>query len=61
MSFAVIRVHQSPTAVCSVKTAESSKVTLEQAAKFAESLVHGELNRSKAMVTQIADKVRELV
>jgi pyruvate dehydrogenase (quinone) len=38
-----------------------AKVTLEQAAKFAESLVRGEPNRSKIVATQIADKVRELV
>jgi len=38
-----------------------AKVTLEQAAKFAESLVRGEPNRKKIAATQIADKVRELV
>lgn len=38
-----------------------AKVTLEQAAKFAQSLVRGEPNRSKIVATQIADKVRELV
>jgi pyruvate dehydrogenase (quinone) len=38
-----------------------SKVTLEQAAKFAESLVRGEPNREKIVATQISDKVRELV
>ena len=38
-----------------------AKVTLEQAAKFAESLVRGEPNRSKIAATQIADRVRELV
>ena len=38
-----------------------AKVTLEQAAKFTESLVRGEPNRKKIIATQIADKVRELV
>jgi pyruvate dehydrogenase (quinone) len=38
-----------------------AKVTLEQAAKFAESLMRGEPNREKIVATQIADKVRELV
>jgi pyruvate dehydrogenase (quinone) len=38
-----------------------AKVTLEQAAKFTESLVRGEPNRKKIVATQIADKVRELV
>jgi pyruvate dehydrogenase (quinone) len=38
-----------------------AKVTLEQAAKLAESLVRGEPNRSKIVATQIADRVRELV
>lgn len=38
-----------------------AKVTLEQAAKFAESLVRGEPNRDKIIATQISDKVRELV
>ena len=38
-----------------------AKVTFEQAAKFAESLVRGEPNRKKIVATQIADKVRELV
>jgi pyruvate dehydrogenase (quinone)/pyruvate oxidase len=37
------------------------KVRIEQAAKFAESLVRGEPNRDKIIATQIADKVRELV
>ncbi len=36
-------------------------VTLEQAAKFAESLLRGEPNRKKIIATQISDKVRELV
>lgn len=38
-----------------------AKVTLEQATKFAESLVRGEPNRDKIIATQISDKVRELV
>ncbi|HKV94744.1 MAG TPA: thiamine pyrophosphate-dependent enzyme [Candidatus Angelobacter sp.] len=38
-----------------------AKVTLDQAAKFAESLLKGEPNRKKIVATQIADKVRELV
>jgi pyruvate dehydrogenase (quinone)/pyruvate oxidase len=38
-----------------------AKVTLEQAAKLAESLLRGEPNRSKIVTTQIADRVRELV
>jgi pyruvate dehydrogenase (quinone)/pyruvate oxidase len=38
-----------------------AKVTLEQAAKLAESLVRGEPNRKKIVATQIADRVRELV
>lgn len=38
-----------------------AKVTLEQAAKFAESLARGEPNRHKIVATQISDKVRELV
>ncbi len=38
-----------------------AKVSFEQAAKFAESLVRGEPNRNKIVATQIADKVRELV
>ncbi|HEY6968085.1 MAG TPA: thiamine pyrophosphate-dependent enzyme [Candidatus Angelobacter sp.] len=38
-----------------------AKVTLEQATKFAESLVRGEPNRKKIIATQISDKVRELV
>ncbi|HWG50938.1 MAG TPA: thiamine pyrophosphate-dependent enzyme [Candidatus Acidoferrales bacterium] len=38
-----------------------AKVTVEQAAKFAESLVRGEPNRDKIVATQISDKVRELV
>jgi len=38
-----------------------AKVTFEQAAKLAESLVRGEPNRKKIVATQIADRVRELV
>ena len=38
-----------------------AKVTFEQAAKFAESLVRGEPDRELVLATQIADKVRELV
>jgi pyruvate dehydrogenase (quinone) len=37
------------------------KITLEQAAKFARSLVRGEPNRDKIALTVLADKVRELV
>jgi pyruvate dehydrogenase (quinone) len=38
-----------------------AKVTLDQATKFAKSLVRGEPNRDKIVATQISDKVRELV
>jgi pyruvate dehydrogenase (quinone) len=38
-----------------------AKVTLEQAAKFAESLARGEPNRSKIAWTVLSDKVREMV
>jgi pyruvate dehydrogenase (quinone) len=38
-----------------------AKITLEQAAKFAESLARGEPNRSKIAWTVLSDKVRELV
>jgi pyruvate dehydrogenase (quinone)/pyruvate oxidase len=38
-----------------------AKVTIEQAAKFAKSLVRGEPNRDKIVATQISDRVRELV
>jgi pyruvate dehydrogenase (quinone) len=38
-----------------------AKVTFEQAAKFAESLVRGEPDRAKIISTQVSDKVRELV
>jgi pyruvate dehydrogenase (quinone)/pyruvate oxidase len=37
------------------------KVTVEQAAKFAESLAKGQPNREKIALTVLADKVRELV
>jgi pyruvate dehydrogenase (quinone) len=36
-------------------------VTIEQAAKFTESLMRGEPNSRKIVATQIADKVRELI
>jgi pyruvate dehydrogenase (quinone) len=38
-----------------------SHVTLEQAAKFAESLIKGEPNRKKIALTVLEDKVKELV
>jgi len=38
-----------------------AKITLEQAARFAQSLARGEPNRSKIAWTVLADKVRELV
>jgi pyruvate dehydrogenase (quinone) len=38
-----------------------AKITIEQAAKFAESLARGEPNRGKIALTILADKVRELV
>src|SRR5437764_284951 len=38
-----------------------AKVTMDQATKFAESLVRGEPNRDKIIATQISDRVRELV
>jgi pyruvate dehydrogenase (quinone) len=37
------------------------KVTIEQAAKFAASLLRGEPNREKIIATVLADKVREMV
>ena len=37
------------------------KVTLEQAAKFAESLARGEPNRGKIALTVLSDKVREII
>jgi len=37
------------------------KVTMEQAAHFAEALVRGEPNRGKIAMTVLADKVRELL
>jgi pyruvate dehydrogenase (quinone) len=38
-----------------------AKITLDQAAKFAESLARGEPHRGKIALTVVADKVRELV
>jgi pyruvate dehydrogenase (quinone) len=38
-----------------------AKITLEQATKFAQSLVRGEPNRSKVAWTVLSDKVRELI
>jgi pyruvate dehydrogenase (quinone)/pyruvate oxidase len=38
-----------------------AKITLDQAAKFAEALARGEPNRSKIAWTILADKVRELI
>ena len=38
-----------------------AKTTVEQAYKFAESLVRGEPNRDKIALTVLSDKVRELV
>jgi pyruvate dehydrogenase (quinone) len=38
-----------------------AKITLNQAAKFAESLARGEPNRSKIAWTVLSDKVRELI
>ncbi|HEX2330232.1 MAG TPA: thiamine pyrophosphate-dependent enzyme [Candidatus Angelobacter sp.] len=38
-----------------------AKITLDQATKFAESLMRGEPNRDKIVATTISDKVRELV
>ena len=37
------------------------KVTVEQAAHFAQSLIKGEPNREKIALTVLSDKVRELV
>ena len=37
------------------------KVTADQALKFAESLIRGEPNRKKILLTASSDKVRELV
>lgn len=37
------------------------KVTLEQAAHFAESLIRGEPNRTQIALTALSDKVRELI
>ena len=38
-----------------------ARVTVEQATKFAESLLRGEPNREKIALTVLSDKVRELV
>jgi pyruvate dehydrogenase (quinone)/pyruvate oxidase len=38
-----------------------AKVTMDQAAKFAESLARGEPNRGKILLTTMHDKVRELI
>jgi len=38
-----------------------AKVTLEQAAKFAKSLLRGEPNRQKIALTVLGDRIRELV
>ena len=37
------------------------KVSLDQTAKFAQSLIRGEPNREKIALTVLEDKVRELV
>ena len=37
------------------------KVTVEQAAKFAESLLKGQPNRDKIALTVLSDTVREIV
>ena len=38
-----------------------AKVTLEQAAKFAKSLLRGEPNSQKIALTVLGDRIRELV
>lgn len=38
-----------------------AKITLSQAAMFAESLIRGEPNREKIILTAVSDKVRELI
>ncbi|MEC4815816.1 MAG: thiamine pyrophosphate-binding protein [Scytonema sp. PMC 1069.18] len=38
-----------------------AKITLSQAAKFTESLIRGEPNREKIVLTAVSDKVRELI
>jgi pyruvate dehydrogenase (quinone)/pyruvate oxidase len=38
-----------------------SKVALEQATKFAESLIRGEPNRERIALTVLGDRVRELI
>jgi pyruvate dehydrogenase (quinone) len=37
------------------------KITREQAAHFAESLIRGEPNRTQIALTALSDKVREMV
>jgi len=38
-----------------------AKITVEQAEKFAESLIRGTPHRGKIALTVLSDKVRELV
>ena len=38
-----------------------AKITLEQARKFATSLVRGESNRERIALTVLGDRIRELV
>lgn len=38
-----------------------AKITVDQAAKFAQSLARGEPNRGKIALTVMADKIREMV
>jgi len=38
-----------------------AKITLEQARKFATSLVRGEPNRERIALTVLGDRIRELV
>ena len=38
-----------------------AKITMEQAAMFAKSLVRGQPNREKIALTVLGDRVRELV
>ena len=38
-----------------------AKITLDQATKFAESLISGQPNRSKIALTVVEDKIKELV
>ena len=46
--------------VC-LATSLPAKVTLEQAAKFAKSLLRGEPNSQKIALTVLGDRIRELV